>query len=91
LELIGLDHPLVQEILDRYKRVPAEAIGVAVQADHTPDAVVSLWFVESHGKAGERKGHVQAVAVDPTGQRLPQPAPPPLGTCRQEALSLRIG
>ena len=33
LELIGLDHPLVQELLDRYKRVPADAIGVAVQAD----------------------------------------------------------
>jgi len=70
-ELIGLDHPLVQEILDRYKRVPAEAIGVAVEADRTSDAVVSLWFVESHGKAGERKGNVQAVAVDLAGQRLP--------------------
>ena len=71
LELIGLDHTLVQELLDRYKRVPVEAIGVAVQSDHAPDGVVSLWFVESHGKAGERKGTVQAVAVDPTGQRLP--------------------
>ncbi len=71
LELIGLDHPLVQELLDRYKRVPMEVIGVAVQADHTPDGVVSLWFVESHGKGGERKGNVQAVAVEPAGQRLP--------------------
>ena len=56
LELMGLDHPLVQELLGRYKRVPAEAIGVAVQADQAPAGVVSLWFVESHGKAGERKG-----------------------------------
>jgi hypothetical protein len=52
--------------------VPAEAIGVAVQADDTTAGVVSLWFVESHGKAGERKGNVQAMAVDLDGQRLPQ-------------------
>ena len=71
MELIGLDHPLVQELLDRYKRVPAEAIGVAVQTDHAQDGVLSLWFVESHGKAGERKGNVQALAVDLAGQRLP--------------------
>jgi hypothetical protein len=71
LELMGLDHPLVQELLGRYKRVPAEAIGVAVQADQAPAGVVSLWFVESHGKAGERKGNVQAMAVDLDGQRLP--------------------
>jgi hypothetical protein len=72
LELIGLDHPLAQELLGHYKRVPAEAIGVALQADDTPAGVVSLWFVETHGKAGERKGHVQAMAVDLDGQRLPQ-------------------
>lgn len=72
LELMGLDHPLAQELLGRYKRVPAEAIGVAVQADDTPAGVMSLWFVESHGKAGERKGNVQALAVDLDGQRLPQ-------------------
>jgi hypothetical protein len=52
--------------------VPAEAIGAAVQADDTTAGVVSLWFVESHGKAGERKGNVQAMAVDLDGQRLPQ-------------------
>jgi hypothetical protein len=67
LELMGLDHPLAQELLGRYKRVPAEAIGVAVQADDTPAGVMSLWFVESHGKAGERKGNVQAMAVDLDG------------------------
>jgi hypothetical protein len=72
LELMGLDHPLAQELLGRYKRVPSEAIGVAVQADDTPAGVMSLWFVESHGKAGERKGNVQALAVDLDGQRLPQ-------------------
>ena len=72
MELIGLDHPLAQELLDRYKRVPAEAIGVAVKADDATAGVVSLWFVESHGKAGERKGNVQAMAAGLDGQRLPQ-------------------
>lgn len=33
--------------------------------------MVSLWFVEIHGKVGERKGNVQAVAVDSAGQRIP--------------------
>jgi len=71
VELIGLDDPLAQELLGRYKRVPAEAIGVAAQPDDTPAGVVLLWFVERHGKAAQRQC-VQAMAVDRDGQRLPQ-------------------
>jgi hypothetical protein len=32
LELIGLDHPLVQDLIGRFRRVPAEALGSVVRA-----------------------------------------------------------
>jgi superfamily II DNA or RNA helicase len=71
LELLGLDHPFVQEILARCRRVPAEAIGVAVKAVHLSPGIVSLWWIESHGNAGERRTDVPTLAVRADGQRVP--------------------
>lgn len=72
LELLGLDHPVMQELLGRFKRVPADGLGVCVKSDEMPSGVVSVWFVETHGKAGERRANVLVVAVDRHGQRIPQ-------------------
>lgn len=69
LELVGLDHPLVQDLLDRFRRVPAEALGAAVKSEHDDQGVLSLWHVESNGGRGEIRSHLQPIAVDTTGQR----------------------
>lgn len=71
LELLGLDHPVIQDLLSRFKRVPADALGVSVRAEHVAPGVVSLWNVGIHGKSGERRSSVQVVAADREGQRLP--------------------
>ena len=71
IELLGLDHPIVHELLDRYKRVPAEALGVSVKPEHVAPGIIAAWSLETHGKQGERKTSVQIVAADREGQRLP--------------------
>jgi hypothetical protein len=69
--LIGLDHPVVQNLLQRLQNFPPEGIGASVQSPNGSPGTVSLWNVQSHGKAGETRSGLQPIAVDGSGQRQP--------------------
>lgn len=71
LELMGLDHPLVQEELGRWRSVPPEDVGLAVQADVDEPVLLSIWMVEMSGKSGDRRLVVQPIAVKEDGTRAP--------------------
>lgn len=71
VELMGLDHPLVQEELGRWRSVAPEELGVAVIADVDDPVLLSLWIVETSGKNGERRVVVQPIAVKEDGTRVP--------------------
>lgn len=71
LELMGLDHPIVQEELGRWRSLPPEEIGVAVHGQAGEPTILSLWKVEAAGKSGERRTLIQPVAVRNDGTRVP--------------------
>lgn len=71
LELMGLDHPLVQEELGRWRSVPPEEIGIAVSGDLDTPVLLSLWMVEASSGNGERRVVVQPIAVKQDGTRVP--------------------
>ncbi|WP_421175013.1 DEAD/DEAH box helicase [Aeromonas enteropelogenes] len=71
VELMGLDHPLIQEELGRWRSVPPEDIGIAVSGDVDALVVLSLWMVEASAGNGERRIVVQPIAVKPDGTRVP--------------------
>ena len=71
IELMGLDHSLVQEELGRWRSMPPEEIGVAVKGDLVEPVMLSLWMVEASGKNGDRRVVVQAIAVKQDGSRVP--------------------
>ena len=71
IDLLGLDHPLVQEELDRWGNLPPEDLGIAVRGNGAGPAVLSLWRVESTNGAGERRTTVQPIAVRGDGTRAP--------------------
>ncbi|QWL78527.1 DEAD/DEAH box helicase family protein [Aeromonas hydrophila] len=71
VELMGLDHPLIQEELGRWRSVPPEDIGIAVSGDVDALVVLSLWMVEASAGNGERRIVVQPIAVKPDGSRVP--------------------
>ena len=71
IALLGLDHPLVQEELDRWGNLPPEDLGIAVRGNGAGPAVVSLWRVEAMNDAGERRTTVQPIAVKRDGTRAP--------------------
>lgn len=71
VELLGLDHPLVQEELGRWRSVPPEDVGIAVAGDVDAPVLLSLWMVEASAGSGERRIVVQPIAVKQDGTRMP--------------------
>lgn len=71
LELMGLDHPLVQEELGRWRSLPPEEIGVAVLGDVDAPVMLSIWMVEASAGSGERRVVIQPIAVKEDGTRVP--------------------
>ncbi|MBF0628350.1 MAG: DEAD/DEAH box helicase family protein [Magnetococcales bacterium] len=71
MELMGLDHPLVQEELGRWRILPPEEIGIAVLGDVDMPVLLSLWMVETSASNGERRVMVQPIAVKQDGSRVP--------------------
>jgi len=71
VELMGLDHPLMQEELGRWRSVPPEEIGIAVAGDVEEPVLLSFWMVETSAGNGERRVVVQPIAVKQDGTRVP--------------------
>jgi SNF2 family DNA or RNA helicase len=71
LDLMGLDHPLVQEELGRWRSLPPEAIGIAVAGDIDVPVLLSFWLVEASAGHGERRVVVQPIAVKQDCTRVP--------------------
>ena len=71
VELMGLDHPLMSEALQRWQGLDAETIGVSIVGDQGP-AVVSWWLIRAEGKEGDQRSFVQSLAVTAEGRRVPK-------------------
>lgn len=71
LQLLGLDHPVVQEELGRWRSVPPEDVGVAVSDDVDAPVLLSLWMIDATTGNGERRVAVQPIAVKQDGTRVP--------------------
>jgi hypothetical protein len=71
IELLGLDHPLVQEELGRWRSLPPEEVGVGAVGDAADTIALSLWRVEASGQNGERRTMIQPIAVKRDGSRIP--------------------
>ena len=71
LELLGLDHPIIQSELTRWRSLPPEAIGIAVTADLDAPALLSIWIVETTTGNGDRRIFIQPIAITLDGIRVP--------------------
>lgn len=71
LDLMGLDHPLIQEELGRWRSLSPEKIGIAVKANIDEVVILSLWMVETSAGNNERRVVVQPIAVKQDGTRVP--------------------
>ena len=68
LDLLGLDHPLVQEAIRQWQATSPESIGVAVSGGEGP-GVLTWWLVETRGPSGEHRACVLPLGVSDDGKR----------------------
>jgi len=72
LQLMGLDHPIVSRMMRRWRTQQPENLGTVVSAAlGLPKGILTMWSIESFGKATESTTHVIPIAVESTGQRVP--------------------
>jgi superfamily II DNA or RNA helicase len=71
-DLLGLDHPLVAELLEVHRATAPENIGLAVTGDDAAThGVVTCWLISARMPKGEQRVFVQSIAVRNDGQRMP--------------------
>ena len=71
IDLLGLDHPLVEQYMQRFRSLPDEQIGIRVRSDDGRTGVLSIWRVTTQGERSETRNHILTLAVDSDGQRIP--------------------
>jgi hypothetical protein len=71
LDLLGLDHPSVAALLEKYRELPAEEIGVAVRSQDNRAGVLGIWSAEWPGVRGQARRTLVRLAVDGHGSRIP--------------------
>jgi hypothetical protein len=71
VDLVGLDHPLVQEELGRWRSLPPEQLGVALCGSAGGQTLLSIWLVETATGTQEKQVSVQPIAVRSDGTRVP--------------------
>lgn len=72
LQLLGIDHPLIQDALARWSNIAPEEIGLSVVAsDSAEAAILSLWKVATSTASGEKRIILQPIAVNEAGRRVP--------------------
>jgi len=71
-DLLGLDHPLVADLLAAHRATPPENIGLAVAGgDATTHGVITCWLINARMPKGEQRVFLQPIAIRNDGQRMP--------------------
>lgn len=72
LELIGLDHRLVEAEMAKWRDIDAAEIGTCVARGRASIVLLAMWLIEASNVKNERKLSIQSIAVDTqTGIRIP--------------------
>ncbi len=64
ISLLGLDHPVVEQVIRTYRELPAKSIGIRVQSPDERTGIVSVWLVTSQGERGESQSMLYSSSRD---------------------------
>lgn len=71
LELLGIDHVLVQEELSRWQSLEPEELGLAVEGTDEGVVLLAIWQVRTSAGDGGKRTLLLPIAVRPDGTRVP--------------------
>lgn len=70
LELLGLEHPVIEKWLTQFKSLPASERALCVNADGiNAKGVLTVWHVEVHSTGGKVANRVLKLGIDFEGRR----------------------
>jgi superfamily II DNA or RNA helicase len=71
LDLIGIDHPIMNQFFARWRRTSPEGLGTVADMRLGQDAILTVWLVQAFGKGTNSGTHIIPLALDLEGKRIP--------------------
>lgn len=72
LQLVGLEHPVVNQFMRKYSSVDAGPRALAGKANGiVGEGLLTLWKISTHGKDGQASHHVVRIGMTAEGARAP--------------------
>ena len=71
LELMGIDHPIISQLIRISCDIAPTQIGASVRMGIEHPAVITIWQVHIYGDGKESGTHIIPIAADITGKRMP--------------------
>ncbi|EJV56407.1 DEAD/DEAH box helicase [Bacillus cereus] len=72
IELLGLDHPMIEKYLQIYRNQSPTELGIRVKGKDEVMGVLAIWHVDVQGEKREIKSYVLALSASTEGVRIPQ-------------------
>jgi hypothetical protein len=69
VDLLGLDHIVVQNALRHWAALPPDQLGVSVRGQE--EAILTWWLIVTHGTKSLRRSISKPIAISVSGERLP--------------------
>jgi hypothetical protein len=72
LQLIGLEHPIVNNLMRKYSAAETGTRALAGKVEGLiGDGVLMFWKISTHGKDGQATHHIVKIGMNPDGDRAP--------------------
>jgi len=72
IELLGLDHPIVNEYIKFYQNQDPKQLGIMVKGTEEKKGVLSIWYVEVQGEKRDVKSYNIPLSSSLEGIRIPK-------------------
>lgn len=69
VDLIGIDHPLIQNNINKWQSLPIENLATALKLENAPSGIITWWQIQFHGQQNALKSILLPIAVDLDGIR----------------------
>jgi hypothetical protein len=71
LELLGLDHPLLVELMNRLRTVSPTEIGATANLGLPQASVLTIWLIQGYDRGTDSMADIVPIAVNTEGKRVP--------------------
>lgn len=69
--LMGLDHPIISQMLERWRVCSPEQLAVYVESPDGQPGALGIWLLETHNDRGQILRSIVKLAVSESGERIP--------------------